>query len=964
MNSACCNKSMSKRSKASDESKASVIVPLLSQQDAWLEHCLLSVLNQTVTTTVLVVTSADTPTSNLQILQNLADSNSKLQWFQRQPDHVFAGAINEGLQQARTERVGLLLSDDWLSAHAIERCLIEDADIISTGHIGYKANGQDILWRRQLRYEDFEALTTLEARASYLTHFFLFRRATVLAVGGVDTQIGHVGPDDYDLPWTLLEQGASVALVDEPMYHYRDHYHTRLTLRPQEEQIRDLRRLLAKHGVKGKQQDRLVEQKARWYGVPCHVARENPDWYRFQKDEIDLGHDLYSLVEDVGIPLVGTTQISKDEVGGTGRSCFRLVFADGSVIKGRTVASNETAHMLFELAPIVADLPLAPVLARQGNALLEQWIDGVVLEPGELGAEEAEVAEKSGGIMGRLAVLSESNSSIDSQPRESTSKLDKLDHSLDVVKQAHLLNEADVKQLAQLARGNAPELLATGLVHLDICPANLVTTGDGLCLIDNESLAQGALAQDLARTWYLWPMNRRCQRAFLRGYSRFRSPMDFIRHEVFWSIVTLASAVEFRLSMNWETTQLIEALKCIANGELPGTWLSPASESLETNRPIHVGFICDYLAVGGQERALLNLLAGFDTNRFCLHVYAFRGGEMAERIKAMGISLLIGSPKPPLNWKQSWTTKDVEEKLAYRRQLTEALRHDNIDAVVNFAWPDGVGAACEANVRVMIERLDGPGLLDKINDKSSFDSVVCQSATIHDQLFSQSGSLGLDRDRIELIYSGIDLERFDSGRFCRNAERQRLGLSANELVIGYIGRLAAGKNIKVLIKAFARIDEKVEGLSVKLIIMGPDAGDLHQLKIVCERLGLNERVLFVEPVEDVAPTLVALDIFAIPTLGEGIPNAILEAMAMGLPIVAADVGSIHEVIDGNGFLVPQPDPVTFARPLKRLIRSVKLRERCGTNSQRIAQRFNLKYAVKEYELLIIRHLARKQTARI
>jgi hypothetical protein len=101
----------------------------------------------------------------------------------------------------------------------------------------------------------------------------------VLAAGGVDPGVGLTGADDYDLIWTLLERGASVRLVPRALYHYRDHEGLRLTNRPQAEQVRDLRLILAKHGVGPEETERLVTEKRKWYGVPCQVALRDPDWY-------------------------------------------------------------------------------------------------------------------------------------------------------------------------------------------------------------------------------------------------------------------------------------------------------------------------------------------------------------------------------------------------------------------------------------------------------------------------------------------------------------------------------------------------------------------------------------------------------------------------------------------------------------------------------------------------------------
>ena len=257
--------------------RATIVMPLLAQQDDWLRQSLASALNQTVPTAVLVVTSEETPGANHDILREL--SHPRLEVMRRQPGDGFAGAINLGFREARTSRVGLLLTDDWLSPEAVERCIVETADIVASAQIGYAADGVRRFWQVSADQARFDALPSLQAKASYVGHFLLFRRSKVLAVGGVDPEIGLTGADDYDLIWTLLEHGASVKLVPEPLYHYRDHDGLRLTLRNQEDQIRDLRKILAKHRVTPEETERLVAQKAKWYGVPGHVAIANPEWF-------------------------------------------------------------------------------------------------------------------------------------------------------------------------------------------------------------------------------------------------------------------------------------------------------------------------------------------------------------------------------------------------------------------------------------------------------------------------------------------------------------------------------------------------------------------------------------------------------------------------------------------------------------------------------------------------------------
>ena len=146
----------------------------------------------------------------------------------------FAGAINCGIRRASTDRIGFLLSDDWLESRAVELCLAHDTDIVSTGHTEYLADGVTKLpdVSRPRRKGVFDRLYTLEEKARYLKHFFLFRKAKLLEVGGLDESLGDLpGIDDYDLIWTLLEHDAGVAIVETSLYNYRDHDGERLTLR-------------------------------------------------------------------------------------------------------------------------------------------------------------------------------------------------------------------------------------------------------------------------------------------------------------------------------------------------------------------------------------------------------------------------------------------------------------------------------------------------------------------------------------------------------------------------------------------------------------------------------------------------------------------------------------------------------------------------------------------------------------
>ena len=231
---------------------ATIIIPLRRQRDAWLEQCVLSAVGQSASCETLVVRAADAPPSNLALLERLAQEWGNLRVIVEEQPGSFPAAINLGIRHARAERIGLLLSDDWLDREAVAHCLPIDADIVCTRHTVYHADGVTVLQgaSKTLTMRDYLKLPTLEAKANYLEHFFLFRRAALSEAGGLDETIGNFpGIDDYDLIWTLLEHGATVGIVEHRLYNYRDHDGERLTLADPVQAARNLEKILRKHGI-------------------------------------------------------------------------------------------------------------------------------------------------------------------------------------------------------------------------------------------------------------------------------------------------------------------------------------------------------------------------------------------------------------------------------------------------------------------------------------------------------------------------------------------------------------------------------------------------------------------------------------------------------------------------------------------------------------------------------------------
>ncbi|MBA4067425.1 MAG: hypothetical protein C0501_27690 [Isosphaera sp.] len=201
-------------------------------------------------------------------------------------------------------------------------------------------------------------------------------------------------------------------------------------------------------------------------------------------------------------------------------------------------------------------------------------------------------------------------------------------------------------------------------------------------------------------------------------------------------------------------------------------------------------------------------------------------------------------------------------------------------------------------------------------------------------------------DRVVVIHNGIDPEKFRR-RQPREEARRALGLPADALVVGGLGRLDEAKGFTYLIAAVARLRAEVPGLVAAVAGDGPLR---KELGAEASRLGVADRVRFLGFQSDVQRVLDALDVFALPSLCEALPYALLEAMAGELPAVGAAVGGVPEVIadGGTGFVVPPRDPDRLAAALLKLLGSADLRGRMGAaGRERVVRDFQERDMVRK-----------------
>jgi glycosyltransferase involved in cell wall biosynthesis len=185
--------------------------------------------------------------------------------------------------------------------------------------------------------------------------------------------------------------------------------------------------------------------------------------------------------------------------------------------------------------------------------------------------------------------------------------------------------------------------------------------------------------------------------------------------------------------------------------------------------------------------------------------------------------------------------------------------------------------------------------------------VVCVSRA----LAAIARDLGVEEQRIDVVPNGVDTELFRPRD--RAAARQRLGVPAHHRVVLFVGWLEESKGIFDLIEAYRRLPPSPTPTS--LFLLGDGTARQRATELAAQLPGL--RLLGARPPEEVSEWLAACDLLALPSWREGMPNALLEALACGRRVVASRVGGIPELIDSPvlGTLVEPRDPAALGQAL-------------------------------------------------
>lgn len=268
--------------------------------------------------------------------------------------------------------------------------------------------------------------------------------------------------------------------------------------------------------------------------------------------------------------------------------------------------------------------------------------------------------------------------------------------------------------------------------------------------------------------------------------------------------------------------------------------------------------------------------------------------ELASRCVALGIRTELFDFSNPLS-------------LLGMRRIREFVRRERVDVIHTHGYREDIYAFLMLNRgRVVATNHLWKRTTLKLSLYAALDAFVMRYfatlVAVSQPIFAEMHHLGLPPKKLKLIENGISLHHYETGFPRRRAARAALGLADTDFVFGMVSSLSIEKGHAYALRALAEIQR--QGLHAKLAIIG-DGEELTNLQQLADDLGITSSVIFAGRQQDIPLLLQAFTVFLMPSAMEGLPMALLEAMATGLPIIATEVGDIPKLVNSDtGILVP------------------------------------------------------------
>jgi glycosyltransferase involved in cell wall biosynthesis len=230
-----------------------------------------------------------------------------------------------------------------------------------------------------------------------------------------------------------------------------------------------------------------------------------------------------------------------------------------------------------------------------------------------------------------------------------------------------------------------------------------------------------------------------------------------------------------------------------------------------------------------------------------------------------------------------------------------------------------------------------------------FDHLIAVSNATRAEMIAG----GVPAELITVVHNAIDTEAWTPNAVKADLRRE-LGLDSAFPVVGYVGRIMPEKDLETWVRAAALVAEHFSSARFVLVGEGRDGTTHEQLEKLLEALGIADKVVFAGYQRNLPPFYATFDMFLLTSRREGLPNSLLEAMAMNIPIVTTDVAGAKElVVQGEtGFIRPQGDVQGLAQDLLTLAAENPLRLRVGRAARaRVEREFSFAQRLRRIEAL-------------
>lgn len=338
-------------------------------------------------------------------------------------------------------------------------------------------------------------------------------------------------------------------------------------------------------------------------------------------------------------------------------------------------------------------------------------------------------------------------------------------------------------------------------------------------------------------------------------------------------------------------------------------------------------------AFGGAEIMCENLLyaeraAGHDVAAVSLFDYH---SPITERIEGAGIKIYYLGKRPGPDFSMTGKLKKL-----FLSERPDAI-HVHLNAI-KYAAP----AAKKACVRCVytvhnLAQKDAEGIAREMNRRFFKKRIATPVALSEKIRQSVADTYGMELEDIPVIFNGIDLSK------CQKKLSYELG---EQIELLHVGRFFEQKNHRGLIDAFATVKQKHPRAILRLL---GDGALFEQTKQYVNELGLSDSVIFEGAKANVYPYFANADIFLLPSLYEGMPITLIEAMGSGLPIVATAVGGVVDMLtDGESASLTDTSPDSVSDAVCALIESEELRAKYGAAAIIDSERFSAEIMAEKY----------------